>query len=330
VKIGFIEPHLKVFGGIRRIVDMANELADRGHDTTIYHSDGSPCTWLECRARVAPGRAVLEDEHDVIVFNDPVPEDMYLARHARSKVTYYYALGLYRKDLMAGFHPALYLRRHRRTRRLRECLRSQHRKLANSSWIQRWLRDHMRIDSDLLIGGVNFGLFHPVEVERARDEEFRILCNGDKRPGKGTETVVEAVEILRRSVPGVVLDTYHGKGIAQDKMAATYASADLFLDATYNNGGWNNAVVEAMACRVPVACTSIGQNEDFAFDGKTALLSPPQDAGALADNIRALIHDGELRDRIAQNALDHIRTFEWSRAIDRFEEIAVNHIEASR
>jgi hypothetical protein len=29
-KIAFIEPHLKVFGGIRRIVEMANRLSDRG------------------------------------------------------------------------------------------------------------------------------------------------------------------------------------------------------------------------------------------------------------------------------------------------------------
>jgi len=180
MKIAFIEPHLKVFGGIRRIIEMANRLSDRGHAVTIYHSDGTPCTWLECRAAIAPGRAVLDSTHDVVVYNDPEPEDMYLARHARSRVTFYYVLHLYRLELMAGFHPTIYLGRNKRTRRLRACLRSRHVKLANSSWIQRWLREHMGIDSLLMLGGVNFDLFHPVQLERAPGAPFQLLPGSDK------------------------------------------------------------------------------------------------------------------------------------------------------
>jgi glycosyltransferase involved in cell wall biosynthesis len=330
MKIAFIEPHLNVFGGIRRIVEMANRLSDRGHEVTIYHSDGSPCTWLACRAAILPGRAVLDSTHDVVVYNDPEPEDMYLAMHARSRVTFYYVLHLYRMELLAGFHPTIYMGRNKRTRRLRACLRSRHVKLANASWIQRWLRENMRIDSELALGGVNFDLFHPVRVERERGATFRLLASGDPRPGKGSDTVREACEIVRKQSLDMVLETYHGKGIPQSDMARTYASADLFVDASTNAGGWNNPVVEAMACRVPVVCTFNGQVEDFAFDGRTALMSPKHDAAALAANILRAAGDAGLRERLASNAYDHIRTFEWDRSIENFEAIAARHLESAR
>jgi glycosyltransferase involved in cell wall biosynthesis len=333
MRIGFIEPHLKVFGGIRRIVEMANRLHDRGHDVTIYHSDGSPCTWLECRARIAPGRAVLDSEHDVIVYNDPEPEDMFLAHNARSLATFYYVLHLYRRELLAGFagfHPALYMGRNKRTRRLRACLRSPHVKLANASWIQRWLSERMRTESELLIGGVNFELFHPVPVERAEGAPFRVLASGDPRPGKGTDTVIAAIDIVRAEVPGVELVTYHGKGIPQGQMAATYSSADVFADASRNSGGWNNPVAEAMACGVPVVCTVNGQVEDFAFDDRTALMSPPSDAAALAANIRRMMREPDTRARLSAAAFAHIRTFDWDASIERFEAIAARHVGAAR
>jgi glycosyltransferase involved in cell wall biosynthesis len=330
MKIGFIEPHLKVFGGIRRMIEMANRLYDRGHDVTIYHSDGSPCTWLACRARIAPGRAVLDSGHDVIVYNDPEPEDMHLAAQARSKVTFYYVLHLYRKDLLAGFHPAIYLGRHKRTRNLRACLRSPHVKLANASWVQRWLREHMGIEAVLLIGGINFDLFHPAAEPREAAPPFRILASGDPREGKGMDTVMAAFALVRAEVPDVELATYYGKGVPQEEMAATYASADVFVDASRNAGGWNNPVAEAMACGVPVACTFNGQVEDFAYNGKTALMSPPADASALAANIVRLIHDSALRRRISEEASRHIRRFDWNDTIDRFERIATGYIEAAR
>jgi len=330
MKISFIEPHLQVYGGIRRIIELANRLSDRGHDVTIFHSDGSPCTWLECRAAIAPGRAVLDAEHDVVCYNDLAPEDMYLADHARSKVTFFYVLHLYRKELLHGCHPSIYLGRNTRTLRLRACLRSPHTKLANATWVQRWLRENMQVESELLIGGVNFELFHPIERHRESGVPFRILYSGDPREGKGTDTVREALEIVQRDGVNTEIETYYDKGIEQSNMANTYTSADVFVDASRNAGGWNNPVAEAMACRVPVVCTFNGQVEDFAFDGETALMSRQRDVSALAANIVRVARDSALRDRIAANAYKHIQTFQWDQSIARFEEIAQRHIEASR
>ena len=109
MKISFIEPHLKIFGGIRRIIELSNRLTKLGHDVTIFHSDGSPCDWMECIANIKPYNDVLKQEHEVLIFNDPNPTDVSLAKEAKAELKIFYVLELYNKDLLKGFDPRICL-----------------------------------------------------------------------------------------------------------------------------------------------------------------------------------------------------------------------------
>jgi len=182
----------------------------------------------------------------------------------------------------------------------------------------------MNIDSYLLIGGVNTGMFHPVELGK-NPEEIRILCSGDPSQRKGTKTKFEAVKIVKKEEPRVVLDTYYGKGIPQEKMAEKYSSADIFVDSQWQ-AGWNNPVAEAMACKVPVVCTDVGGVRDFAFHQKTALLVPPKDPGAMASAILRLIRNKKLRETLQENAYQHIRQFDWDKSAKTLEEILISEL----
>jgi glycosyltransferase involved in cell wall biosynthesis len=128
--------------------------------------------------------------------------------------------------------------------------------------------------------------------------------------------VLVSFEKVRRT-HALELDTYYGKGIAQSAMAPTYAAADLFVDAQWH-AGWNNPVVEAMACGTPVVCTDIGGVRDFAFQERTALVVPVRDAPALAAAIARMLDDAALRERLASNALAEVERFDWDRAAEEF------------
>ena len=158
--------------------------------------------------------------------------------------------------------------------------------------------NELGLDAQLLIGGINRDMFHPVEVARD-DGAIRILCSGDPRERKGTDTVEAAFEVVRDRYPQAVLDTYHGQGIPQEKMAYKYAAADIFADAQWY-AGWNNPVAEAMACGVPVVCTDIGAVRDFALHEETALLVPVSDTVALAAAMIRMIEDTALRTRLRE------------------------------
>jgi len=307
MRISFVEPHLELYGGIRRILEFANRFAARGETVKIYHPAGTPCTWMECRAEVRRTESLFEDEHDVVVFNNP--PDYKLVRRARAKLKVFYILALYDRERLKRFDPKIYWPRKGRMLTLKRCLQLPFLHVSNASWMREWLRDNLGLETHLQLGGINRDLFRPVEAGR-RDGRFRILCSGDPRRHKGTATIVEAVKRVALRYPNVELATYHGKGIPQSEMAATYCGADLFVDAQWY-AGWNNPVVEAMACGVPVVCSDIGGVADFAFHGKTALLAPARDIGAFTHEIVRMMESAELRRRLAEGALAHVARFDW-------------------
>jgi len=319
MKISFVEPHLKIYGGIRRIIELANRLTKRGHDVTIFHSDGSPCQWMKCTAKIKPYDEILNKTHDVIIYNDPNLIDYKLVKKAKAKLKVFYVLELYEKSLLKGVNPKIYLPWNKRMLVLKKSLRSPYLKLSNSTWIHHWLKENMNIDSKLLIGGINTEMFHPIKVEK-NPNEIRILCSGDPRERKGTKTILEAFKIVKKEEPRAILDTYYGKEIPQEKMAEKYSSADIFVEASWQ-AGWNNPVAEAMACKVPVVCTNIGGVKDFAFHKKTALLVPPKNPEAMASAILRLIRDEKLREGLRENAYHYIRQFDWDESVRKLEEI---------
>ena len=197
MKISFVEPHLKIYGGIRRIIELANRLTERGHDVTIFHSDGSPCQWMKCIAKIKSYGEVLKEEHDVIIYNDPNPIDYKLVKKAKAKLKVFYVLELYQKSLLKGINPKIYLPWNKRMLILKKCLCSPYLKLSNATWEKKWLKKNMNIDSILLFGGVNAEMFCPVEAKKNSDE-VRILCSGGLREHEGTQTVIEAVELAKK------------------------------------------------------------------------------------------------------------------------------------
>ncbi len=321
MRISFIEPHLELYGGIRRVLEFASRFVDRGETVTIYHPSGRPCSWMECRAAVKPLSSLRSEPHDVVIFNNP--PDYVWARRARASLKVFYILELYDHDRLLRFDPKIFWPRKGRMLALKRSLQLPFLMVANASWIQEWLREHMGMDAELQFGGVNRELFHPVPRSPRSADVFRILFSGDPREHKGTATVMSAIDQVRGDH---VLDvsTYHGKGIPQPEMARVYGAADLFVDAQWH-AGWNNPVIESMACGTPVVCTDIGGVRDFAFHEQTALLVPPRDAPALASAIRRMMNDPALRERLAANALECIERFNWDRAADEFLDRLYRH-----
>lgn len=325
MRIAFVEPHLGLFGGIRRIVELSNRLTRRGNEVTIYHPAGTPCEWMECRASVRRSAECLGHDHDVVIYNDPNPQDFDLVRRARARLKVFFVLELYETSLLVGFHPSIYRPRHQRTRYMRKSLRASHVKLTNASWLTEWLRERMKLESHLVIGGVNREMFHPVDSPRS-DSSWRVLCSGDPRERKGTDTIEQAVEIARREEPTITLERYHGRGVAQSEMARTYSAADLFVEASWQ-AGWNNPVVEAMACGVPVVCSDIGGVRDFAFHERTALLVPPRDPEETARAILRMKRDDALRLGLRERALEQVGRFDWDQSAERMETVLAQELE---
>lgn len=79
-----------------------------------------------------------------------------------------------------------------------------------------------------------------------------------------------------------------------------YMSRSSFFVLPSRWEGWPSALVEAMACGVPVITTDCpGGGKEMVENGKSGLVVPTDDVGALREAILILLKDSELRTKLA-------------------------------
>ena len=173
--------------------------------------------------------------------------------------------------------------------------------------------------------GIDTGLFHPMEVEKA--SQPTIVFAGKLEANKGIFTLLEAALSLAGEVSGLRLRLL-GRGTDDIVAALKERAADAGLPAVLDLAGFvehgrlpeelSRAHVfsapssyearpvfvnlEAMACGLPVVTTTGSGGAEVVMHEKTGLLIPPENAAALTDGLRRLLMDSELRHRLGRNA----------------------------
>ena len=137
---------------------------------------------------------------------------------------------------------------------------------------------------------------------------------------KGTADGVAALERVRQARPDVEFrifgarerpeplplpHTYLALG-SQAEVADLFRRSAVFVCPSWEEG-FGMPGLEALACGTALATTDTKGSRDYAFDGETALVSPPRDSARLADNVLRLLDDLELRRSLCAAGLDVAR-----------------------
>lgn len=77
---------------------------------------------------------------------------------------------------------------------------------------------------------------------------------------------------------------------------------DVFTLPSWGDEGVSQALMQAMACALPIVTTPVGSLTEVIHDGKTGLIAPPRDADALAAAIARLLADPALASRLGAAA----------------------------
>jgi glycosyltransferase involved in cell wall biosynthesis len=89
--------------------------------------------------------------------------------------------------------------------------------------------------------------------------------------------------------------------IPHKDMPAYYSLMDVFVHPSLRDG-MPNALLEAMACGIPVVSTPVGGALDVIQDGHNGLIVPIHDADALCQSVSNVLADGTLSNQLTQMA----------------------------
>jgi len=329
LRIGVILPHLKLFGGVRRYIELGNSLVERGHTYTIFTPDGEKCEWMNYSGLVKKITEMEDEVPDVLITGSPEYFGLLLKSGSSLKVFYLQLEGIKNERLIVK-NKDIHV-------------------MVNSTGLARRIRRRYRVEPLDGIGGVNTDMFHPITDQSDErfsavlglKEEFpiRIICYGRlSRPRKGTRFVIQAARKLKRAglfvelhlfdsiekgsddprlgfSPGVPYRFY--LNLDQTRMPDMYGAADIFVSAEHR-AGWSNTTAEAAACGIPVVCTSSG-TEDFAINGLSALVVPFRNSYLIARAVRKLAMDPGLRRRLSIEAAKRMEEFTWNRVAEKIE-----------
>ena len=81
----------------------------------------------------------------------------------------------------------------------------------------------------------------------------------------------------------------------RDDVPAILCASDVVVDASWAGLGITGSIREALACERPVVATAVAGMPELIEDGRTGLLVPPRDPGALAQAIGKLAADPRWR-----------------------------------
>jgi len=140
---------------------------------------------------------------------------------------------------------------------------------------------------------------------RARDARLHLVLAGG-----GPEE-----EPLRARLGGAA--TFLG-WLDGDALAATYASADVFLFCSTTDT-FGQVVLEAQASGLPVVAAAAGGPAELIEDGRSGLLCAPR-AEALGGAIAGLAGSRAMRERLARGGLAAVRERTWETSLARLAE----------
>lgn len=110
----------------------------------------------------------------------------------------------------------------------------------------------------------------------------------------------DSAALLQRAADlGVAASVQYLGWVTGEHKQGLIAAAGVFVLTSYNEG-LPVAVLEAMACGVPVVCTPVGGVPDIVADGQEGLLVPVGDPAALADALVRLAGQPALRQALGQ------------------------------
>jgi len=177
----------------------------------------------------------------------------------------------------------------------------------------------------------------PMDFNKVRDNVFNMVSIGRLDKNKNHQLLIDVVlELKKRGIP--VHLTILGEGVeriplqekivqlnlsdqlslvgSQEKVEMYLWNADLYLHSAIYEG-FGLAIIEAMACGLPVVCTDGKGNRDLIQEGENGFMVGERDPKLLADKIELLLKNDNLRQQMGEKARKFAQGFGMKKYVDQ-------------
>ena len=220
--------------------------------------------------------------------------------------------------------------------------------VANSRNVGRHVIEKERLKTEkvrIIYNGIDIERDSPASIPggTSKGKVVRIALLANLKVVKRIDIFLEAFRILRRTVNGIRIEgLILGDGPEREKLKAMairlgiekdvlFAGevSDVFFHLrkmdigvlTSDREGLSNAILEYMACGLPVVATAVGGTPEL-IDCDNGICVPPGDPGALAEAIRRLVSAPELRQSMGLRSLEKAKSqFSWERTISDLQSL---------
>ena len=160
-------------------------------------------------------------------------------------------------------------------------------------------------------------------------EQIRFLFVGNATYQKGLPYLLACMKQLKGEALLTITGRYNAKDwfvkaslkdsnieytgfITGDKMQKIYEEADVMIVPSFSEG-MSQVGIEAMACGLPVICTTNSGVNDLVTEGKNGFVIEPGDQEQLIEKMRWFIGHKERIKEMGANARDVAQDYSWSR-----------------
>ena len=308
--LGVILPHTKLYGGVKRFLELGNIFIELGHTFTVYTEEGKAPSWYDFKGETKTFADLKKDDIDALFTTEVKFLEQLTTAHAKRKILYH--VRITEKIRKAFKYPDIEF-------------------FACSTNIYLYDKKKYGIEPFKALGGVNVENYQEKTDYSVKGRPFCVMAYGRLAERvKGTKYVVKACEKLYKkgyNIKLLLFDTAISEKAQKlidnfsadvpfefvqnhpfDKNSELFNQADVFI-AAEKHAGWSNTVAEAMACALPVIATKAG-TYDLLIDGITGLRTLRY-SFLIRRKLKVLIENEDLRERLGKAARKNVENFDW-------------------
>lgn len=351
MKINFIVPEITRTGGMRVIFEYANRLTERGHNVILY-SPNIPFNnfmgmfrpyFIKYRFNYAKDRLLKKNKLPENSFRK-IFEVKYLwlinnltVRDADATVATSWTSSYAVNRLSGSKGKKVYLIQdyeqwNSNIEYVDKSYSLPMQRITVSKYLQELLREKFNSDSDVILNGIDFGIFN--NPDKIFNEQKQILFMDHLLENKNSEVAIEIVMKLKTIYPSLRIKCfgmrkYHSLPDYIDfiedpddkQIADLYRESDIFL-FTSRSEGFGLPPAEAMACKCALVGNAVAAVPEFAENMESAILTSPEYPEELFKGAEYLLNNAEELMRISLAGYENVRKIlNWDIAVDKFESL---------